>query len=304
MKNLFAVSNEIIQYGDLVFLYSTPQNMYPVQMQVGKTFGTQVAYYPHHQIVGKRFGSVIKAANGKQTLYALKPTCELWTRVLPHRTQIVYHTDAAVIIQNLNLQPGSVVVESGTGSASLTHYFSSVVGDEGRVYTFEYHEKRAETARLELEQHGLSHNVVVTHRDVCQDGFAIDSNIDDQDALSTRNRRVDAVFLDLPEPWRALGHAKSLMKYNARVCCFSPCIEQVQKTVQAMAQLNFIDMKTVECLEQSHKVEQETIHNVEDIVYGRTSSVDQTKKHIIVTKPAYREFKGHTAFLTFATMYE
>lgn len=82
----------------------------------------------------------------------------------------------------------------------------------------------------------MSDYVTVYHRDVCENGFDL------TDA-------ADAVFLDLPSPWKALASAKAALKREGgRICSFSPCIEQVQKTAAEMTRLGFTDIYTVESL--------------------------------------------------------
>ena len=96
-------------------------------------------------LVGRKFGCKVPMSRGYA--YALHPTPELWTRCLPHRTQILYATDIALIVLRLGLKPGSVVVESGTGSGSLSHSLARTVAPNGRLHTFDFHQQRVETAR-------------------------------------------------------------------------------------------------------------------------------------------------------------
>lgn len=59
------------------------------------------------------------------------------------------------------------------------------------------------------------------HRDVCAargDGGGFGEALDG---------KADAVFLDLPEPWLAVAHAKMTLKPGKKLCSYSPCIEQV-----------------------------------------------------------------------------
>ena len=74
-------------------------------------------------MIGRNFGCKYLAVRGY--VYLLFPTSELWTLSLSHRTQILYSTDIARIVFELNLTPGKIVCESGTGSGSLryTRYY-------------------------------------------------------------------------------------------------------------------------------------------------------------------------------------
>lgn len=45
--------------------------------------------------------------------HVLQPTPELWSLTLPHRTQIIYTPDISMILLQLDLVPGSIVIEAG-----------------------------------------------------------------------------------------------------------------------------------------------------------------------------------------------
>merc|ERR1712048_693791 len=91
-----------------------------IKIEVGKVHQTQYGAFPHADFIGKRFGTKVYSKKGGH-LTILYPTPELWTVTLPHRTQILYSADISLICFELDLKPGSVVIESGTGSGSLSH---------------------------------------------------------------------------------------------------------------------------------------------------------------------------------------
>lgn len=204
-------------------------------------------------------------------MYLLRPTPELWTVSLPHRTQILYAPDMSFIVMKLNVTPGAAVIEAGTGSGSFTHTLARAVARgapagsgagqlppawnagampasdafgplDGRVYSFEFHGERVERARAEFAAHNLDRTVQLAHRNVCKDGFGLD-------------HVADAVFLDLPAPWEAVPHVAQAVRRDVatRICCFSPCIEQVLRTVAALSEHGFHDISTYESLIRTHE---------------------------------------------------
>lgn len=157
----------------------------------------------------------LKAAEqaGTGFVHILPPTPETWTISLPHRTQVVYNPDYSYILQRLQVRPGQTIIEAGGGSGSFTHAAARAVFSGyptqptssrkkrkfGCVCTFEYHEPRAVGIQKEIEEHGLSGVVRVSHRDVYEGGFLLDSP-----DLKKESPKANAVFLDLPAPWMAL----------------------------------------------------------------------------------------------------
>lgn len=49
-----------------------------------------------------------------------------------------------------------MVTYLGTGSGSLTHAMALRVKPSGHIYTYDFHEQRAEQAQKEFQSHGLS----------------------------------------------------------------------------------------------------------------------------------------------------
>jgi len=185
-------------------------------------YNTRHGRYSHSEMIGKKWGARVRrydeavltiqlpSSNGKGFLTLLHPTPEWWTIALPHRTQILYLADISLIMMYLDVRPGKIVVESGThsvfllipagtGSGSFTHSLARTVAPNGKILTFEYHEDRAEKARMDFESHKLDSIVQLECRDVCQNGFGLDDV-------------ADAVFLDLPSPWEAIAASKLALK--------------------------------------------------------------------------------------------
>ena len=224
-------------------------------VQMGGTFPGGVVKHSH--VLGRPYGTTLPNSTGK-SIHALRLTPELWTLSLPHRTQILFAADISMVVARLALRPGCVVVESGTGSGSLTHALARAVAPGGFVHTFEFNASRVEQARNEFAAHGLATVVKVAHRDVVANGFLADVRSGGKEGdcgkvgigseAGVSRGGAHALFLDVPNPWGAIGHAREALFLNGTLCSFSPCIEQVQKTSLVMEAEGFVDIRTFETL--------------------------------------------------------
>ncbi|XP_061842798.2 tRNA (adenine(58)-N(1))-methyltransferase catalytic subunit TRMT61A [Nerophis lumbriciformis] len=288
----FVEYSDVIQDGDVAVVYLGHDSMTHIKVRHGAQTQTRYGAIRHSaDLIGQRYGSKVTCTKGGW-VYVLHPTPELWTVTLPHRTQILYTTDIAAITMLLELKPGSVVCESGTGSGSLSHAILRTVAPTGHLHTVEFHQQRAEMVAEEFREHRVDHLVTVRNQDVCKEGFGVTGV-------------ADAVFLDIPSPWEAVGHAKAAMKrHGGRVCSFSPCIEQVQKTCQALAEHGFQELTTVEVLLRSHDVRSVSLPLPDfgqDSPAGEKEAPPPQAAVGLKTTTLPREIPGHTGYLTFAT---
>lgn len=239
-------------------------------------------------------GSAVAVAASSGFVHVLQPTPENWTTSLPHRTQVVYTADYSYILHRIRARPGSRLIEAGSGSGSFTHAAARAVfngyhdsdrdaeqeGDAsdasegragskkscGKVFTYEFHAERHNKIKAEMEAHGLTAIVQSMHRDVYQDGFLVYDN-ESTPIEKRRSPRANAVFLDLPAPWEALPHLtreaqdgtpSALDPQSAvHICTFSPCIEQVQKTISALRRYDWLEIEMVEVQHRRVEVRRE-----------------------------------------------
>mmetsp|Transcript_7903 Transcript_7903/g.12089 ORF Transcript_7903/g.12089 Transcript_7903/m.12089 type:complete len:419 (-) Transcript_7903:898-2154(-) len=328
-------TKSIIEPGALIVIFESFDNLTFTYAKSGEIFQNRNGRFPHDDFIGKPFGSVVRSANNKGYgfVYLLKPTPELWARSLPHRTQIIHELDASMICHYLELRPNMVVCESGTGSGAMSHAILRSIAPQGKLYTYEFNEQRADKAREEFKNNGVSHMVDVFHHDVCgKDGNGGGFNV--------RHHQAHAVMLDLPEPWFAVPHAAKVLKKGGRIASYSPCVEQAQKCISAMKEMSFHTIKTFEFRlreyyvdetelssppkEKRPRLEQNEMHHMAYVTSKNSTEKEENKLHeedkmstadtsdqeekghtekgnnMVCTRP-FTNMRGHTAFLTFAT---
>ncbi|KAL0025791.1 hypothetical protein WJX79_000295 [Trebouxia sp. C0005] len=251
-----STTGRCIKAGDLVIVYERFDSMKHVYVNPGESYGNRYGNFKLKDWVGKPFGSRVESSGRGQTgwVYLLAPTPELWTTVLRHRTQILYVADISLICTFLELKPGCIVLESGTGSSSLTHSLARAIAPTGHVHTFEFHLPRAQAAEKEFKEHGMGDIITVKQRNIEELGFP-----------EELHGRADGLFLDLPGPWHAVASAAQCLRPDGVFCSFSPCIEQVQRTCAALEEQGFFAVRSMECLLRHYEVRQEKLISVDDV---------------------------------------
>lgn len=252
------VNNKIAE-NDYVLIYLDARRTYMIRIEAGKTFHTHKGYLKLDELIGKEYGEPIKSSLG---IYftTLKPALTDYIMKSSRNTQITYPKDAALIVMFSGIGPGSRVVESGTGTGALTTALAHYVGPTGKVYTYELRSEFQKNAAKNLQRSKLINNVEMKSGDV---------------TLGIEERDIDAVILDLAVPWLVIPHAYLSLKSSGIIVSFSPTIDQVVKTTEALKENGFVFIETVELMMRAMQVER-----------------GKTRPQTLMT--------GHTGYITYA----
>ena len=253
------MSDQEIMEGDYILLYLSQRKTYLVKVEAGKSFHTHKGFVKFDDLIGKDYGSCILSSLGIE-FTALKPLLRDFIMKSVRKTQITYPKDIALIVMFSGIGPGSRVVEAGTGTGALTTALAHYVKPDGKVYSYEIREEFLKTAEKNLKRAVLIDFVELKNKDVT-------TGINESD--------IDSVILDLATPWLVVSHAYNALKPCGTLVSFSPTIDQIVKTVEALNENGFVDMETVECL-----------------IRGMQTERGKTRPQTLMT--------GHTGYITFA----
>lgn len=167
------------------------------------------------RLAKKGFGETIQSST-RDNFLLLKPELPDFIEKLRRGPQIITVKDVSSIAGHCGISPGKTIVEGGGGSGAATIFLANLVGENGRVHTYEIREDFFKLVKENLERAGLAERVELKLADV----YA---------GISEEN--VDVVVLDVPEPWRAAGHAHSALKLGGFLACYLPTANQVERLV-------------------------------------------------------------------------
>ena len=199
--------------GDLALLIDRKRRRYLVRLEAGGAFHTHMGILPHADLIGREAGCRVSIAGHR--LLALRPTLSDYILESPRVTQVIYPKDLGAILVYGDIYPGARVLEAGLGSGALTTALLRAVGPTGEVVSYETRSEQVPRALQNIRTAvGETPNHSVRLADL-YDGIV--------------DRDVDRIVLDVPEPWRAVGHAADALAPGGILLCFLPTVLQVHR---------------------------------------------------------------------------
>lgn len=207
-----------IEAGDTVLFAARDRRSYLRVIQPGQALQTHFGQIKYDDIIGVPFGEQIRTHMG-HGFYVLPPSLDDMIQHLHRETQIIYAKDLGYIAMKMSITAGTQVIEAGTGSGALTMLLALLVGEEGQVFSYDRKASNQELARRNVKRLGVEHRVNFLERDITA-GF-------DQ-------QNVHAVFLDLPDPWNYVAHARAALRGGGFLGALVPTTNQLIKLLEAL----------------------------------------------------------------------
>lgn len=214
-------------------------------------------------VVGREEGEYIETNTGAK-IFLFRPTLEDYIFQMKRPTQIIYPKDLGIMLFYGDVKSGDRVLESGIGSGALSMALLRAVGERGRLISVE---KRPEFALQAMENisrfwggRPANHDVIVA--DIQDPGLDVE---------------VDRIFLDLPEPWHAVGSVVPLLRWGGLLVSLSPNVGQVQLMFRELKAQGFANIVTFELIKRDWMVDEIRARPVDRMV-SHTGFITVAKK--------------------------
>lgn len=224
------------------------------------SFGTHFGALDLMQVVGRPEGVCLDV--GGKKVYFFRPTTEESLLRIKRRTQVMYPKDLGILLLAAGVRTEDHVIETGTGSGALLISLLTLVR-KGTVLTIDREKEFQEIAQQNVCGYfgKVPRNVRFLIADVCEETFK----------PPVRKRWANRLFLDLPEPWRALNLLDYLQPGGV-VTVFSPQITQIQTAAVHLRKRSCTDVQVFEMLRREWLVDERRARPA-DIMRGHTGFI-------------------------------
>ena len=234
-----AKGSGMIPINELVLLISPEGKRYLRVLDPSRTLHTQEGVLKMADAAEAGFGGVAHTHLG-HPFRILRPTLYDCIKGVNRITTIMYPKEIGYVLLKLGVGPGRRILEAGSGSGGLTTALAWMVGDTGRVYSCERRAEFSLRAKDNVERAGLGSRV---------DFF----NVDVAEGFPEAARNVDALFLDVREPWEYLPRAADIVCPGAPVGFLLPTVTQISDLLRALETSDFEDVEVLEIFLRRYK---------------------------------------------------
>ena len=202
-----------------------------------REFQSDLGIIKKEQMERATIGDVIITHLGKE-FKVIKPTVNDFIDLMDRRCSILIQKDIGVVLAHTGLGAGDRVIDAGTGAGAIALNFGNVVGEKGKVYSYEIREDFSEVAKKNIDDFGIK-NIEIKNQDIKE-------GIDEEE--------IDLVFLDLPKPFEIFFFFYKNLRLGGWLAVYAPYIQQAEVSYKIAKKVGFTDLKISETLEREMEV--------------------------------------------------
>jgi len=191
-------NSNTIQDHDLVYIvFDNKKRKWLRKVTSGEQFHTDRGYLDYNDIIGREFGSIVLSKPFGYKFFIFKPLPSDIVVNMTRASQIIYPEDIGLILVYTGIGPGSIVVEAGTGSGSLTGILGKYVQPTGHIYSYDVRDSAIKQANKNMKKLGVAEYVTIQKGDIL---------------TNVEHTNMDAVMLDMATPWLAMERVHGFLK--------------------------------------------------------------------------------------------
>ncbi|MBT3814161.1 methyltransferase domain-containing protein [Candidatus Woesearchaeota archaeon] len=179
--------------------------------------------------------NIIKSDKGK-TFFMIEPTFpDLWES-LSRGPQLMLPKDIGMVMAKTGINHNSKIVDAGGGTGSLCLSLANMCKE---ITVYEINPEHYDVVAKNIKLFGFK-NIKLKHDSIYK---------------GIKEKDLDLITLDLPEPWQVIEHAEKSLKQGAHLVVYLPNLNQVKMFIDSCRRSNIKVTETLELIERKWKIE-------------------------------------------------
>ena len=179
----------------------------------------------------------LKSSTGKSFVLIDATFPDLWEQ-FQRGPQIMLQKDIGLVMAKTGINKDSEIVDAGGGSGSLCLSLANICK---KVTVYETHPEHHKVVQKNITLSGLN-NVTLKHDDIYK---------------GIKEKELDLITLDLPEPWQVVRHAEKALKDGGYLVIYLPNLTQMQKFLASLKGTSFKVLEVLELLERKWAINEQ-----------------------------------------------